>query len=255
MPAYEADGGGSTPPGSTQGWLAQWQSTRSTPAVRRFDSSAGYCGRTEADEESVCEAGDFPLTPSGYNEVMTHGDGSSIGRAPGCDPEDEEFEPPLSPQSLHWLAGLLEGEGSFLKPSPSSPTRPAISIEMTDKDVIERVSRLLGAGIYVVPTARRNSVWKPSYRVILRSNRAVQLMLQLKPLMGRRRQQQIEAAIAARNAALSTRRRSNYKLTPAQRRSIAERLDSGERAVDLAAEFGIAREYVYRAAKRGRTAA
>jgi len=126
---------------------------------------------------------------------------------------------------------------------------------MTDKDVIERVSRLLGAGIYVVPTARRNSVWKPSYRVILRSNRAVQLMLQLKPLMGMRRQQQIEAAIAARNAALSTRRRSNYKLTPAQRRSIAERLDNGERAVDLAAEFGIAREYVYRAAKRGRTAA
>ena len=126
---------------------------------------------------------------------------------------------------------------------------------MTDKDVIERVSRLLGAGIYVVPTARRNSVWKHSYRVILRSNRAVQLMLQLKPLMGMRRQQQIEAAIAARNAALSTRRRSNYKLTPAQRRSIAERLDNGERAVDLAAEFGIAREYVYRAAKRGRTAA
>jgi len=80
-------------------------------------------------------------------------------------------------------------------------------------------------------------------------------MLQLKPLMGMRRQQQIEAAIAARNAALSTRRRSNYKLTPAQRRSIAERLDNGERAVDLAAEFGIAREYVYRAAKRGRTAA
>jgi hypothetical protein len=126
---------------------------------------------------------------------------------------------------------------------------------MTDRDVIERVSQLIGAGIYAVPNARRNPAWRPSYRVILRSNRAVTLMLLLKPLMGARRQAQIEAAIAARETALSTRRRSNYKLTPDQRKNIAERLDGGERAVDLAAEFRISREYVYRAARRGRAAA
>ena len=54
MPAYEAGGGGSSPPGSAQGWLAQWQSTRSTPGLRRFDSFAGYggCG-VEAASEAV----------------------------------------------------------------------------------------------------------------------------------------------------------------------------------------------------------
>jgi hypothetical protein len=49
---------------------------------------------------------------------------------------------------------------------------------------------------------------------------------------------------------LSTR--NHPKLTVRHYREIARRLDAGERAVDLAADFGIAREYVYRAAKRGR---
>ena len=76
---------------------------------------------------------------------MTHGGSSSIGRALGCDPGDEEFEPPLSPQSLYWLAGLLEGEGSFLKPPLSKPTRVILSVEMTDRDVLDHVADLLGS--------------------------------------------------------------------------------------------------------------
>lgn len=43
---------------------------------------------------------------------------------------------------LHWLAGLLEGEGSFMKPSPSSPNCPIISLQMTDEDIVKRVSLL-----------------------------------------------------------------------------------------------------------------
>ena len=82
---------------------------------------------------------------------MTHGGSSSIGRALGRDPGDEEFEPPLSPQSLYWLAGLLEGEGSFLKPPPSKPTRVILSVEMTDRDLLERVAAMLAVSVYVVP--------------------------------------------------------------------------------------------------------
>jgi CENP-B-like protein len=48
-------------------------------------------------------------------------------------------------------------------------------------------------------------------------------------------------------------RTSREVLTDQQRREIARRLDAGERAADLAQEFGIAREYVHRAARRGRS--
>ena len=40
-----------------------------------------------------------------------------------------------------WLVGLLEGEGSFMPAPPSEPTRPRISIQMTDEDVLSRVAQ------------------------------------------------------------------------------------------------------------------
>ncbi len=43
---------------------------------------------------------------------------------------------------LHWLAGLLEGEGSFLKPPPSAPNTPRITLQMTDEDVVQRVQEI-----------------------------------------------------------------------------------------------------------------
>jgi hypothetical protein len=67
MPAYEVGGGGSSPPGSAQGWLAQWQSTRSTPGERRFDSFASYggCGVVKASEAvNLRGRGQYPaITP------------------------------------------------------------------------------------------------------------------------------------------------------------------------------------------------
>ncbi len=43
-----------------------------------------------------------------------------------------------------WLVGLLEGEGSFMPGPPSEATRPRISIQMTDENVIRRVARIFG---------------------------------------------------------------------------------------------------------------
>ena len=34
---------------------------------------------------------------------------------------------------LHWLAGLLEGEGTFMTGPPSSPGLPVIAVNMTDR--------------------------------------------------------------------------------------------------------------------------
>ena len=91
---------------------------------------------------------------------MEHGGSSSIGRASGCDPGDEEFKPPLSPEDLHWLAGLLEGEGSFLKPLPSEQLRPIVQVHMTDKDVMDHLARLLGTTVYQVkPNVTTKQHW------------------------------------------------------------------------------------------------
>jgi len=99
---------------------------------------------------------------------------------------------------LYWLAGLLEGEGSFLKPTPSAPNRPIVGLQSTDEDVIAKVAQIFGlkygswhSDLY------KDKGWKRVFRVYLRGARAVEFMLLIKPLMGSRRQQQIDCALAS----------------------------------------------------------
>jgi hypothetical protein len=95
----------------------------------------------------------------------------------------------MDEQDLHWLAGLLEGEGSFLKPSPSEPKLPRITIEMTDEDVIRKVAGLFEVKYYA--TLRRSDGRKVTYKVQVKGGRAVSIMQRVFPLMGIRRKQQI----------------------------------------------------------------
>lgn len=103
---------------------------------------------------------------------------------------------------LMWLAGLLEGEGSFFRGPPSEANRPRISVHMTDEDVIQRIATLLDCNYHTV--APRCERWKVSYRVILRGKQAVTLMGVLKPLMGNRRRSQIERALVVLSAEKSS---------------------------------------------------
>jgi hypothetical protein len=148
----------------------------------------------------------------------------------------------VSPEDLHWLAGLLEGEGSFLKPSPSRPASPRVQVVMTDRDVLEHVAALVGVSVYAVPVDSRNADWHPCYRVIVNGQRATQLMRVLRPLMGERRQHQIDAAMAAAEEYPTIRRH----LGQDTKREIAERFARGDRAPVIAADYGIRREHVYR---------
>jgi hypothetical protein len=103
--------------------------------------------------------------------------------------------PAISDVDLHWLAGLLEGEGTFLAGPPSSPRCPAIQFWMTDRDVVERAAAMLDSGVMVV--APRRAHWKVAYAVRLRGPRAVVWMRRLRKLMGTRRRAQIDRAIAS----------------------------------------------------------
>jgi hypothetical protein len=91
----------------------------------------------------------------------------------------------------HWLAGLLEGEGSFYAINGRTP---CISIQMTDEDVVRRVARLFG-GRAVMGRAGQREHHKPSWTTRVRGNPAADLMRMLQPLMGQRRRQQIDAAL------------------------------------------------------------
>lgn len=98
--------------------------------------------------------------------------------------------------TIAWLAGLCEGECSFLRPAPSRPASPMVDLEMTDEPVIARVAGLLG----VRYRRRDRRALKPNsqvtYHVRVSGRRAVQLMLTLRPWMSPRRQAQIDRAVA-----------------------------------------------------------
>lgn len=101
-----------------------------------------------------------------------------------------EGERAMAADQLAWLAGLLEGEGCFYREGG----RPAIAVNMTDRDVVERAAIL--AGGYRVSEKRAPSDLarrrRPSYRFRVTGPKAVALMRALHPYMGSRRREKIE---------------------------------------------------------------
>ena len=127
---------------------------------------------------------------------------------------------------LAWLAGLLEGEGSFCE------TR--IHVAMTDRDVIERAAEILGGQVKEKrqPPGRIEGraiyVRKPLFYCIVYGKRAKEAMVKLFSYMGKRRQAQIEEQLsvlhfgggraAVQGKLLSQRNRLRRRFTLAEAR-------------------------------------
>lgn len=99
----------------------------------------------------------------------------------------------MNDSELAWLAGILEGEGTFSIRN-TNPRNRGISIRcsMTDTDVVERIFELTGIGgiTKVKPREehhKQQTLWAASKR-----SDVVDLITRLKPWMGRRRQAKIE---------------------------------------------------------------
>jgi len=106
----------------------------------------------------------------------------------------------IDEKTLYWLAGYLEGEGSFMKGSPSNPNQPIIVVSSTDEDVIQKVAQLFGRRYQKISNERQTERgWKPAFAVRLRGTKAVELMRKLLPIMGERRQAQIKKALDSHN--------------------------------------------------------
>lgn len=94
---------------------------------------------------------------------------------------------------LYWLAGILEGEGSFMCGPPSDPRQPRIGIQTTDEDVIRHVQLLIGGTVAEVSRQREHH--RRTWTLKLKGLDAIIIMQRLRPLMGKRRREQIELAL------------------------------------------------------------
>lgn len=127
------------------------------------------------------------------------------GRTPRYEPRDLlppaleggplALTPADDPRSIAWVAGLLEGEGTFA----NAAGYPQISASMCDRDVLERA-----AGIMGIPAVSRKDVirnaergWSPAFHISVTGSRAAEWMRVLRPFMGARRSGEIDVALAA----------------------------------------------------------
>lgn len=152
----------------------------------------------------------------------------------------------MEPLDVAWLAGILEGEGSFLKGPPSAENQPRISIQMTDHDVVLRVSNLFDVQYICTTSDKRSPKWKTAFRTSIKGSKAIALMKILHPFMGARRQEQIRVAIASyksRKPGDNTR-----KLT---REQVEEIRASKEHSEAVAVKFKVSGKTIREIRRRG----
>jgi hypothetical protein len=103
----------------------------------------------------------------------------------------------ITQRDLYWLAGLIEGEGCF-HGSDGNGGQTTISINMTDRDVIERAAAIFGATEKI---SQRSTIGrlgkKPIFCIRVNGTRAVGWMMTLYSLMGARRKQKIRVVLDA----------------------------------------------------------
>jgi len=93
-----------------------------------------------------------------------------------------------------WLAGLLEGEGTFTRNQTRSNTYPVLSVNMCSRDVVERAALILGAA-NVHQRKPRDPSWNTTHVAAIGGVCAALWMQRLRPLMGERRRMAIDLAL------------------------------------------------------------
>jgi hypothetical protein len=101
---------------------------------------------------------------------------------------------------LLWLAGLLEGEGSF---DLHREKYPRVRLAMTDRDVVGRAATLLGARVRLSLKAPPNAA---TWHAEISGTRAAEVMAEILPFMGARRSGKIATILG--HAALRGERTS-----------------------------------------------
>jgi hypothetical protein len=106
--------------------------------------------------------------------------------------------PIIHPMDAMWLAGLLEGEGSFgMSTSKHGWHRPRIALQMTDHDTVNKAAKLLGYvkanGPYHSPSSGNR---KPVWAINATGAKGAEWMRILYPYLGRRRQAKVKEVLS-----------------------------------------------------------
>ena len=102
-------------------------------------------------------------------------------------------------KDLFWLAGLLEGEGSFglltRRDQEEEYKVPYLVLGMSDKDVVEKAAVLMNymAGTKIkVWRRQRNPTYKQMWNFTMKGSGAMRIAHAVYPTMGKRRREQID---------------------------------------------------------------
>ena len=100
-------------------------------------------------------------------------------------------------KAMAWLAGLLEGEGTFgINRYSPDIAYPLIGLQMCDEGIVARVARLMGAPNVWRREAEKDG-WSPTYATAVSGHDGASWMRRLRESMGARRRAAIDAALAA----------------------------------------------------------
>lgn len=102
----------------------------------------------------------------------------------------------MAVRSIEWLAGLLEGDGSFILGNGIRKC-PRLNLAMLDKDVVEEAALLMKSTITEQKTPKGDKVM---YRTAIARRSVLEPLLeQLYPYLGIRRQQRVREMLAFYN--------------------------------------------------------
>jgi hypothetical protein len=159
-----------------------------------------YAGLTCAVDGCVQPATTKGLCDSHFNrwyKAMRRGASSPFTPRP-LTREDVLREPsghrPTPECEVAWLAGLLEGEGTFSRNRTESNSYPVLSVHMCSRDVVERAGVILGA-LSVQQRKPSDPSWNLTYRAAIGGLEAALWMQRLRPMMGERRRAAIDVAL------------------------------------------------------------
>lgn len=101
----------------------------------------------------------------------------------------------MNRDDIIWLAGLLEGEGSFIFGGKTNRHKVRICLAMTDKDVVEKVALLFGTKCTEEKRNNKPEHYRQCWRTVIQGGKAVEVMKSILPWMGQRRSKRINDLI------------------------------------------------------------
>ena len=122
-----------------------------------------------------------------------------VGEKLITDGSELSWEAADTPARLAWLAGLLEGEGSFLSARFDGHSYPQVQMTMCDRYVLERAMDLMPSSHIYVVTDKRNVErgWSQAWLVRVNGAPAARVMRAVLQWMGSRRTEAIDRSLSA----------------------------------------------------------